>query len=160
MNNNEWEQFIAKGLKEANATINPPRELLAKIVAAESGRRTNRQPYLNLFSAHKFFIFASVAVFLLLVVSVLPNTLSKVNKHNDTAISSYVLPAKLLADKTEINNNQPLSTDDVDDAVTAILASASDEDSAIKDQVDSEYSSGEDNEAIKNLIQNYDQDQF
>jgi hypothetical protein len=154
MNNTEWEKFISGRLKEAGIKIDPPRGLLAKIIAAESGRCKDKQLHFNFFSAPKFFISASAAMLLLAVALSWPSISSQANK------SSSVFTAKFLADKTEINNKQPLSTDDVDDAVNAIVASVSDEDSAIKDQVDNEYLPDEDSAAIKKIIQNYDQDKF
>ncbi|HTX86603.1 MAG TPA: hypothetical protein VMC41_00870 [Candidatus Nanoarchaeia archaeon] len=171
MNDQQWEKFISEQLGAAGKNIQPPRELLVKIISAvnapadlKSARPVDRENRLSLFnfiSPGK--IFFSAAAITALIVIFLSFPFSLKNVRQAAVIGPMAVPSSPAESSANVAvqnnyNNPPLTTDDVDAASTAILASADDEDSTFDNNVDEESLSAEDNAAIDNLIQNYDQE--
>jgi hypothetical protein len=175
MNDSQWENFIADSLSEAGKKINPPQSLLAEIItkAAAKKEKSWQQGFSFIFSQRVFVSAGTIMILLAVFFSVPANFHQTVNKTvNQTAninqpanVEPAVIPASPELPKADIavqdiNNNQPLTTDDVDAAVIVILASAFDEDSTLTNDVGNESWSDNDSAAINNLIQTYDQDQL
>ncbi|MDD5527459.1 MAG: hypothetical protein PHO56_00595 [Patescibacteria group bacterium] len=165
MNDSQWEKLIAESLREAGKKIEPPRELLAKIITAaktavdlkpSSPVNKNWQGNFNFIFSRKLFISAGAIMIMLAVFFSLPANLKQVHQSANVNLTANH-PAVDIADQNI--NNQPLTTDDVDEAVTAILASVSDENPASTD-VDDQSLIDADSSAINNLMQNYDQTQL
>jgi hypothetical protein len=149
MNDRQKEEIITKCLNGACKEIKPPKELLEKILiaAAKKPAVPPRKEKIQFILNWKFFSVAGIAVIVLAAV------------FSFSSGFGFFHQSAELADQN-INNNQPLTSDDIDGAANAILASADDEDSALQSDVDNESSPNDDGGAIKNLIQNYAQDQF
>ncbi len=166
-----WEKLIADSLREADRNIAPRRELLSEIIKS-AGKPAILRPSIRANQAWKIFssfslgqqIFAAVGA-VMIIAAVLVSLPGNLNKLNQSATSqptvSQASPAQptVIAAVQDINNETPTS-DDVDAAVTAILASVSDEDSTLTNEVSDESLSDDDSATVNNLIQNYDQDEF
>ena len=173
MNEIEWKKFITDNLRSAGKEIQPPRELLSKIILAAGRRDFSQSPekvtakgnwhsYFSFTFGQKIFIPTGVVMILAVILFSLPANLrsvhhSAINKPKPGLVSQTKLE-DIAADQ-DINNQTP-TTDDVDEAVTAIVSSISDEDSTLTSDVDDESLSDQDGAAINNLMQNYDQIQF
>lgn len=167
MDDKQWEKLISESLSGAGKQIAPPRELLAAIIAkaslAEKTKTADWKRYFDLFFGRKIFFSAGMILVLLAIFFSVPANLKLINQHACVLTQAGPIisdvPQATIADQDI--NNQPLTADDVDAAATAILASYSDEDSTLQNDVsDESLSADADSLAIKNLINNYDQDQF
>jgi hypothetical protein len=146
MEDYKWEKLITDSLNNAGNKINPPRELLFRIIEAASVPAISKSEKLfNSIFNWKLLTAAGTAMILLVTFFSFP------------ANFKHVHQSAKVADQ---NINQPLTADDVDAAANAILASASDEDSELSSADSDESLSKDDSQAIKTIIQNYDQEQF
>ena len=146
MNNNQKEEVITKCLNGVCKEIKPPKELLEKILIAAAKKPVVpiRKEKIQFILNWKLISATGIAVIVLAVFSF-------------SSGFGFFHQSARVADQNI--NNQPLTSDDIDDAANAILASAADEDSNLsKDGSDS--SANADSAAINDLIQNYDQEQF
>jgi len=146
MNEDKLEKLITESLSEVGKRIKPPRELLSRILIAAKSPAVSAHREYFIFSRNFFYAAGFSAILIMAVFSF-------------SSGFGFFHQSAELADQN-INNNQPLTSDDIDGAANAILASADDEDSALQSDVDNESSPNDDGGAIKNLIQNYAQDQF
>jgi hypothetical protein len=173
MNDAQWEKFIADRLGEAGKKIIPPQELLSKIfseaekpavlnLTSQIRKDSGWKWYLDIIFGKSLYISMGIVMILLAIFVSLPGNPKVSGKSASVNLAAIPVPSEesaLNVADQDIDNNQPLTTDDVDAAAVAILASESDEDAALSSDVDNE-SSDEDSAAINNLEQNYDQDQF
>jgi hypothetical protein len=148
MNDNQKEEIITKCLNGVCQEIKPPKELLEKILiaAAKKPAVPTRKEKIHFILNWKLISAAGIAAIVIAAV------------FSFSSGFGFFHQSAELADQNI--NNQPLTTDDVDAAASAILASADDEDSALQGDVDNESSPNDDGGAIKNIIQNYAQEQF
>jgi hypothetical protein len=171
MNNIKVEEKIINCLKEAGKNIEPPKELLVKIITAakfvadkKQAKKFNpgnfyKQSFIFSFSG-KILISAGAALAVFTIFMSLPSDLKFINHSAALPKASLVSKSKSeVGAANEYINNQSLTSDDVDVAVNAILASSDDEDSMLTNDVsDESLPPDDDSLAIKNLIKNYDQE--
>jgi hypothetical protein len=166
MNDAQWEKLITDSLAKAGEKIEPPRELLTSIIAKAKNSDNHISVgrfIFDFFNSRKIFFAAGVCMILLAVYFSTAANLKLTNQSEN--ISSATIaesPTRLAANISDqdVNNNEPLTSDDVDVVTTAILTSISDEDLTLTDNVDDQSLTGEDGLAIDNLIQSYDQNQL
>jgi len=144
MNEDKLEKLITESLSEAGQKIKPPRVLLSKIITAVKSPVAGARQEKHIFT-YKYFYASGFAVILLAVM------------FSFSSGFGFFHQSARVADQNI--NNQPLTSNDIDDAANAILASAADEDSNLSND-SSDSSANADSAAINNLIQSYDQEQF
>jgi hypothetical protein len=147
MNDNQKEEVIIKCLNGVCKEIKPPKELLEKILIAATKKPAVpvRKEKIQFILNWKLISATGIAVIVLAAVFSFSSGFGIFHQSAEFADQNI--------------NNQPLTSDDIDDAANAILASAADEDSNLSND-SSDSSANADSAAINDLIQNYDQEQF
>ncbi|HTW96098.1 MAG TPA: hypothetical protein VMD74_00365 [Candidatus Methylomirabilis sp.] len=167
-----WEEKIENTLRHAGKKIIPPRELLAKIITvAETEKQSPARIaladgwLLKFFSWRTFALVGAAAVLVVVLIPSRPSIIqSNIPSNSSLAQKSSATVAVTPAvseENTVINSNsKPLTADDIDAAVVAILADTSEEDSDLPADTVDQSSFADESSAINNFIQTYDENQM
>jgi hypothetical protein len=183
MTDQEFEKSIEDGLRRAGKNISPRRGLLSEIIRktpvtdGDVPRYSVREGRLmDVFSAKPWKVFVSAAALIFVVAVGIASQQPLFKKSLNSAIFQVAGNQKgeFNADKigdremplakessaennvVEKKDNYPLTADDVDVAVIAILASLDEEYPELSDEADSSFLDDE-SEVINNFIQIYDE---